>query len=110
MKNEDILQTIISLQITVSSIDNLDSDVRVQNVKHLSKRLVDEILRTQKSNLAGLWKIGEDDVIAVWKVYEDAIATFVKCPIDKVPLFSYLAQGILDGDVVFGDQPPAAVG
>lgn len=87
------------MQLQVSSIEELDSDINVHNLKRLSKRVVDEILNTQKKNLGHLWKIGEEDVTTVWKLYEDVIDEISQCPIELLPLFATLARSVRNGEI-----------
>jgi hypothetical protein len=104
--NEPILKTLILMQFQVSAIDELDSDINTGNVKHLSKRLSHEIIRTQERNLKQLWKIDEETVVSVWGVYENLIDIIAKMPVDQVQFFTTVAAAALKGEVEILEEKP----
>ena len=99
--NEPILKTLIQMQLQVSSIDELRDDINVHGVIRLSKGLVEEILKTQKSNLKTLWELDEDLVKEVWGIYERLIESIAPLSIAQIQGLTEITDAFAKGEIEF---------
>ena len=99
--NEPILKILIQMQLQVSSIDELRDDINVHGVKRLSKGLVEEILKTQKSNLKTLWELDEDLVKEVWGIYERLIESIAPLSIAQIQGLTEITDAFAKGEIEF---------
>lgn len=102
--NEPILKVLISNYLQVSQMDELPPEINMGNVKHLSKRLNDEILRTQNGNLKKLWKINEGDAKMIWEIYENLIDAIALLSIAQIQQLTEITRALGKGELEFAEK------
>ena len=94
------------LNMVVYQIDELqDSSMCFQEVKRVSKRLSQEIIKTHGGIIASLWKIanGEDTMKDVMTIFEGACYELAKSDAKSLTIFLELAKGLRTGTVEIGE-------